>query len=366
MEDSVEDSYYEESLSSLNFLKKGKGSKVWDTEGNEYIDFDMCRGNAEIGYGNPLLVDEVINYEELERPEAEKIIKERYNVEKVRFLFSENDAITYVINIAKIYTGKKKIVKFKGNGSLPVLNSSEDLIMLEWNSIDDLERIRNREDIAAFLFEPISTTMGIIYPEKEFIYTIFEVAKEINALVIFDEIRTGGKTYSGASEVIGYEPDIKILGRQIAGNFPIGIVGGKKEILKIRGSYKLAIPISVKALEVSLKKILTRNKMYTMIRLNEELTKGYEDLAKDLNLELLLSSLGISTAIYFSKEIPRNYKEFLKVDVKKWRYYYDLMIENGIIPIIDYDEEWTISAAHKNTDVQKHIEIASNVLRKIK
>lgn len=361
MEGNVEDSYYEEFISYLNFLKKGRGSKVWDYEGNVYIDFDMCRGNAEVGYGNPLLVNEVINYDDLERPEAERLIKERYHVEKVRFLFSEIDAITYAVNIARRLTKRSKIVQFKGNGAITTSNA----ILLEWNDISTLERVKKIDDIAAFLFEPIAMNMGIIHPEKEFLSAIFEAAKDVGALVIFDETKTGGKTYSGASEVVSFEPDIKILGRQIAGNFPIGIIAGKKDIVRTTESYKLAIPISVKALEVTLKRILTKNSMYSMIRLNEKLTKGYKDIIEDLNLEATLTSLGISTSIYFSKSPPRNYPELLKVNVKKWRFYHDLMLEKGIIPAMDYDEEWTVSAAHKEGDIQRHIEVAYKVLKEV-
>ncbi|ARM75592.1 aminotransferase class III-fold pyridoxal phosphate-dependent enzyme [Acidianus manzaensis] len=365
--ESVEDPFYEESLNTTNlrFLKKGKGSKVWDAEGNKYIDFDMCYGNVEIGYGNPLLVDEVLEIQNFEKPEAEKIVKERYNVEKVKFLMSENDALLYAISLATKFSGKKIIVKFKGNSTI-FPNSSSDFqtLVLEWNNAEELGNID--EKVGAILIEPVAMSMGIIYPEDEFLSRLFEISRENNIPIIFDETKTGGKTYSGASSILKFEPDLKIFGRQIAGGFPIGIVAGKKEIMKSNETYRLAIPISVKALEIVLKRILTKNTMHTMELLNEKLTKAYKDLIEDSRIDVSLSSFGISSSIYFLNRKPRNYSEFLEVDIKKWRYYFDQMLEKGIIPMMDYDEQWTISAAHKDSDIQKHIDVAIEVIRKMK
>ncbi|AWR96952.1 aminotransferase class III-fold pyridoxal phosphate-dependent enzyme [Acidianus sulfidivorans JP7] len=367
--ESVEDPYYEETINSSlsRFLKKGKGSKVWDAEENIYIDFDMCYGNMEIGYGNPLLVDELLHIDNFEKSEAERIVKERYNLEKVKFLLSESDALDYAISLVNSFSKKNTIVKFSGNSNIFQLNKQNNtrIIVLEWNKTEDLEIIK-RMQVSGIILEPIAMGMGIVYPEKEFISRLFEISKENNIPIIFDETRTGGKTYSGSSSLLPFEPDIKILGRQIAGGFPIGVVGGKKEIMKSNSFYKLAVPISVKALEITLKKILNRSTMYRMINLNEKLTKAYLDLIEDNKENAFVSSFGISSAIYFSNKLPRNYREFLGVNVKKWRYYYDLMLEKRIIPMIDYDEQWTISAAHREIDIQRHIDSAIDVFKKIK
>ncbi len=384
------------------YLKRGKGSKVWDIDGSEYIDFNMEYGAMEVGYGNPLIVNEVIKaveegsilgFEYHKAIELAKIIKKRYNVDMVRFSSTGTEAIMRSIRIARAYTRRKKIIKFEGHyhGSREQVDvdpeksmkspSSEGIpeevvrntLMVEWNNLESFEKISRDKDIAGVIMEPIAMNMGLIPPDKDFIKGVMEISRENNIVVIFDETKTGGKLYSGASEYLKVEPDIKIIGKSIAGGIPLSVIGGKKEIMSYIGPGKVVHggtfdvnPLSVRAAIITLEKILTEDTFYKMKRLNKMLTRGYKEIIEDLGMETSVSSFGISGTLYFYNKIPKNYAEFLNVDIEKWRNYFSKMMEKGIIPMADYDEQWTISVAHDEKDIEKHLTAAEKVLKDIK
>ncbi|AWR93757.1 aspartate aminotransferase family protein [Acidianus brierleyi] len=388
------------------YLKRGKGSKVWDVDGNEYIDFNMAYGAMEVGYGNPLIVNEVVKtveegsilgFEYCKAIELAKIIKKRYNVDMVRFSSTGTEATMHSIRIARAYSRKKKIIKFEGHyhgshdqllvnvdpeKSMVKLPSSEGIpeevikntLIAEWNNLESFEKIiRENKDIGAVIMEPIAMNMGLIPPDKDFLKGVVELSRENNITVIFDEIKTGGKSFSGASDYVEVEPDIKVIGKSIAGGLPLSVIAGKREVMSILNSGRVAHggtfnanPLSVRAAIVTLEKILTENAFYKMKRLNRMLTRGYNDIIEDLSLEASISSLAISGTIYFHNKVPKNYSEFLNVDVEKWRNYFSKMMGRGIIPMADYDEQWTLSIAHDEKDIENHLTIAENTLKEIK
>jgi glutamate-1-semialdehyde 2,1-aminomutase len=246
-------------------------------------------------------------------------------------------------------------------------------LMVEWNNLESFEKISRDKDIAGVIMEPIAMNMGLIPPDKDFIKGVMEISRENNIVVIFDETKTGGKLYSGASEYLKVEPDIKIIGKSIAGGIPLSVIGGKKEIMSYIGPGKVVHggtfdvnPLSVRAAIITLEKILTEDTFYKMKRLNKMLTRGYKEIIEDLGMETSVSSFGISGTLYFYNKIPKNYAEFLNVDIEKWRNYFSKMMEKGIIPMADYDEQWTISVAHDEKDIEKHLTAAEKVLKDIK
>jgi glutamate-1-semialdehyde 2,1-aminomutase len=355
--------FYEESFPVLKvthklpILKRGRGNRVWDIEGKEYIDFDMSNGDALLGYGNPELVNAILEGDSDQKATIEKL-KRRFSLKSVKIFSSEKQAKVYAVNLARQLSGKKKIVRFGQNDLIKKCDLGEEIIA-EWNNLDYLEKIvRQNYDIAAIIFEPIATHMGLVLPENDFLKGIMELSKEYGIITIADEIKTGGKYYTGASSYLKIKPDIILFGRSLAGSIPIGIVGMNYK----EGDYVKASPISIKALGITLDE-LNEQSMYEMIRLNDILIKGYKDLIEDNKIKAAVVGWGISGTIYFRESPPRKYSEFLEINVKKWNKYFKGMLDSGIIPMSNYDSQWSISKAHTEDDINVHLEKLNSVIK---
>ena len=386
------------------YLTKGKGSRVWDVDGNEYIDFNMAFGVLEVGHANERIIREVeeairegsiLGFEYYKAGELAKLISQRYGLDMVRFSSTGTEATMHAIRFARAYTKRKKIIKFEGHyhGShdqlLVNVNPMKlgdkvpsspgipeeviaNTIVTDWNDLEKFEKVA-KEDVAAVIMEPVAMNMGLIPTDEEFLRGVFELAEERGFLVIFDETKTGGKFYSGALGYFNVKPDLVILGKAIAGGLPLSVIGGKREIMELIGPGKVAHggtfnanSLSVRAALVTLKELLTESAFYHMHRLSEMLERGYKDLAEDLGVELSVSRWGPSGSVFFSPRVPRNYKEFIGLDFRPWFTYFYTTLAKGVIPMGGFNEEWTISIAHTEEDIRLHLEAAEEGIRKAK
>jgi glutamate-1-semialdehyde 2,1-aminomutase len=188
-------------------------------------------------------------------------------------------------------------------------------------------------------------------------------------VLIFDEIKTCGKYYGGASEKFGVEPDLKVLGKAIGGGFPLSAVAGKKEVMEeiVPGVVSHAgtfnsNPLAITAGIVTLTQILTKNAFADLAKLCQRLASGYNDILKDNQLSAIVSTDGISGALAFSEKPILNWRDFQRSDIGKWSLYYLMMLNRGIIPAgTGPDEQWTISVQHSRDDVERHIETFKQV-----
>ncbi len=386
------------------YLMKGKGSRVWDVDGNEYVDYNLGFGVLEVGHANERIAEEIsraitegsiLGFEYYEAGKLAKIISHRYNLDMVRFSSTGTEATMHSIRLARAYTKRKKVVKFEGHyhGSHDQLlvnvnplkpggkvHSSLGIpeevtfntLVAQWNDLSSVERA-TREDVAAVIMEPVAMNMGLIETDREFLRGVFELSRERGFLVIFDETKTGGKYYSGALGYFGVEPDIVVIGKSIAGGLPLSVIGGKREVMEMIGPNKVAHggtfnanPLSVRASIVTLTELLTESAFYHMHRLSEMLQKGYLDIAEDLGVEISVVRWGPSGAIYFSPEAPKNYREFISLDFGKWFTYFYTSLSRGVIPMGGFNEQWTVSIKHTEEDVRMHLEAAEEGIRKAK
>jgi len=386
------------------YLVKGKGSRVWDVDGNEYIDFNMAFGVLEVGHSHPRIVEEVrravedstiLGFEYEKSVELAKIICNRYNVDMVRFSSTGTEATMHAIRIARAYTKRKKIIKFEGHyhGShdqllmnvSPIVSGKRSIsslgipqdtvkntLVADWNDYEGFERLVrvHGSDVAAVIMEPVAMNMGLIPADLDFLRGVFDLARDYGFLVIFDEVKTGGKFYSGASGYYGLKPDIIVLAKAIAGGLPLSVVGGRRDVLGVVGPGRVAHggtfnanPLSVRVAIVTLRDILTEGAFYYMNSLSEELQKGYEDIADDLDIDLVVTKWGPSGMIYFNSKVPKNYKDFIKSDFKSWFTYFYYMVAKGILPMASFNEQWTVSIAHTKEDISKHLEVARDAIK---
>jgi len=387
------------------YLVKGKGSRVWDVDGNEYIDFNMAYGALGIGHSHPKLIkllkrvlenSTILGFEYADSVKLAKIICNRYNVDMVRFSSTGTEATMHAIRIARAYTKRKKIIKFEGhyhgshdqlliNVTPPNPNGSRihasqgildeltsNTLVADWNDYEGFERLVrvHGSDVAAVIMEPVPMNMFLLTPDLDFLRGVFDLARDYGFLVIFDEVKTGGKFYSGASGYYGLKPDIIVLAKAIAGGLPLSVVGGRRDVLGVVGPGRVAHggtfnanPLSVRVAIVTLRDILTEGAFYYMNSLSEELQKGYEDIADDLDIDLVVTKWGPSGMIYFNSKVPKNYKDFIKSDFKSWFTYFYYMVAKGILPMASFNEQWTVSIAHTKEDISKHLEVARDAIK---
>jgi glutamate-1-semialdehyde 2,1-aminomutase len=395
--------------------RKGVGSRIWDADGNEYLDFNMGFGALVVGHAHPVLVEAIserlasgtmLGLEFEDSDKLARVLKERFDLDLVRFSSTGMEATTAAMRIARAHTGRNKIVKFEGcyHGShdsvlvsvkprkgktgspthpIPVPASLgtpkealKNTIVAPFNDLESTRAIveEKDDDFAGIILEPIPMNMGFIMPQKGFLEGLREICDEYNSVLIFDEVKTCGKYYGGASERFGVKPDLKVLGKAIGGGFPLSAVAGKEEVMEeiVPGVVSHAgtfnsNPLAITAGLVTLTKILTRSAFADITKLSQRLASAYSDIVKDNRLPAIISSDGISGAISFSAKPILNWRDFQRSSVGKWFLYYLMMLNRGIIPAgTGPDEQWTISVQHSNDDIATHIEAFKEVAPALK
>jgi glutamate-1-semialdehyde 2,1-aminomutase len=397
------------------YFRRARGSRLWDVDGNEYIDFNMAFGALVAGHSHPVLAralkERVANgtiygYESDEAAALAAHMCKRFRVDRVKLSMTGLDATLFSIRLARAITGRQRIMKFEGcyhgshdslmvsvkpkpdqqgdarrptpvaasRGLLPELVKSA--VVAPFNDVRAVEALarEHADDLAGIIIEPIAMNMGYVLPDLEFLRGLRSVADETGALLIFDEVKTCGKFYGGAEEAFGVRPDVKVFGKAIGGGIALAGVGGKASVMdeivpgKIAhaGTFN-ANPLSVTAGLVTLTKILTPAGMRHAQRIGDALGKGYEDIVEDRRLDVVIQYKGISGAVHFTRGPVTDWRSFQSVDVGRWWAYSTCMQNRGIIASAPgADEQWTTSVVHTNEDVRTHLEAFEEVLETVR
>jgi glutamate-1-semialdehyde 2,1-aminomutase len=257
------------------FMKDGRGSRIWDVDGNEYVDYDMAFGVLAAGHSHPILAEvlqhRVANGTCYTFPVEDGVllaeeIKKRFDCDLVRFSNSGTEATMDAIRVARGFTGREKIIKFEGGyhghhddvlvsiqpprelmgpadapNTVPATaglprSRVEETIVAPYNQGDALEAIleRHRGEIAAILIEPVQFNIGVVPPLPGYLERVRELATAHGAVLIFDEVKTGVVlAYGGATEWFGIKPDLFCLAKSIGGGVPIGAFGGRGEVMGV-------------------------------------------------------------------------------------------------------------------------------------
>ncbi len=397
------------------YFKSGKGSRLYDVDGNEYIDFNMAFGALTIGHSHPKLINgikeriesgTIIGFEYEGSLELAKLITKIYNLDMVRFSSTGGEATQVAVRIARSYTSKKKILKFEGcyHGShdsllvsvkppagkggyfkypLPVLSgpgvvqsAADEIIVAPFNDIEAVSKIveKNYNDIAAIILEPVAMNMGLVIPKEGFLETLRKLSDEYNIVLIFDEIKTGSKHYGGASSYFNVKPDLMTLGKAIAGGFPLSVVGGKKEIMSVLGPGKTphagtfnSNPLSIDASLITLKDIFLERDIRKAEEISKEIAKGYKDIIEDYKIPMNVNQWSLSGSLYFGIDSVENWRDFLKTNVSLWYEYLYGMMNKGIIPAAPGpDEQWTVSIVHTLEEANKNMEAFKEISESLK
>ena len=386
-------------------LARGAGCHLWDVDGNEYIDYNLAQGVMIMGYGHPEIVRAVSEATAggsiycLPCPEERRLaglLIDRFPIDLVRFTNTGSESVMYAVRLARAFTKRSRIVRFEGayHGShdavlasyrprmehagpieAPLPDSpSEGLIpgacdgtlIATYNDIDSVRRHfrENGGAIAAVVIEPIGLNYGVCAPVDGFIEEIRRLCDEHDALLIFDEVKTGVKVaFGGACELLGIRPDIVCLAKSIGGGLPLGAFGARREIMNLISNEEVlhsgtfnGNPVSVAAGIATLKTILTRETYAQLDAVSIRLAQGFEEVIERRGLRAHISRVGPHGTLWFGPAPIRNYRDFLRCDYDLWlRFYYAMSNRGVLFGPPGQDDQWTISVAHTEREIEATI-----------
>lgn len=385
------------------FICKGVGSKIYDEDGNQYIDYIGSWGPLILGHSYPAVADAIKRQVDLgvtfgaatrlEVEMAETIVDAVPSVEMVRMVNSGTEATMSAIRLARGYTGKDKIVKFAGcyhghadellikagSGALTfgvpdssgvTANIANDTIVANYNDANGLINIFEEygDKIAAVIFEPIAGNMGTVPPTYDFLQEIERLCHKYGALMICDEVMTGFRVhYRGAQYLYKIRPDLTTFGKIIGGGLPVGAYGGRKEIMLYvapDGPVYQAGTLSGNPLAMvaglTVLKILRNNKdIYDYLeQLATMLENGLKVIAKEANVPVCINRVGSMMCIFFADAEIKDYSTALSADAQKYTLYFKSMLKSGIYMPPSQFETFFLSTAHTRTDIEKTLEAA--------
>ncbi|MDN5301509.1 MAG: glutamate-semialdehyde -aminomutase [Thermoanaerobacteraceae bacterium] len=387
------------------FIKKGKGSRIWDEDGREYIDYVMSWGPLILGHAYPDVVSAVKKQAEsgtsfgacteLEVLMAEKIKEALPSMEVIRMVNSGTEATMSAIRLSRGYTGRNLIVKFAGcyhghsdsllisagSGALTfgapdsggvTENTARDTIVARYNDTEMVKDIFNKygEQIAAVIVEPLAGNMGTVPPKDGFLKTLRDETIKYGALLIFDEVITGFRvSYSGAQGLFGIIPDITTLGKIIGGGLPVGAYGGKEEIMRqvspdgpvYQAGTLSGNPLAMAAGLATLNVLSGNPGIYEELeRKADKLCRGLKEALGRSGILVTINRMGSMMTVFFSGSEVFDYESALKSDTTLYAAYFREMQKQGIyLPPAQF-ETFFLSIAHTDEDIERTIEAAQN------
>jgi glutamate-1-semialdehyde 2,1-aminomutase len=393
------------------FVREGKGSRLWDIDGNEYVDHNLCFGALMAGHCHPAVVKAIEKAlhigttfgmpHDMEWELAEEICA-RYPVEMVRFGSSGTEVTMHACRMARAATKRDKILKFEGAyhglhdtalvsvkpkkeeygdpnapnsipGGMGIPKGTMDNVVIA--SFNNLGSVENRfkqfpGQIAAIILEPILMNVGLCMPQPGFLEGLREIATKNGALLIFDEVKTGAKlAWGGASEFFGVKPDMICLAKSIGGGAPLAAFGASRAVMDLISQHKVfhggtynTNRISMAAGLATFREVLTRENYEHVRKLGKKLAEGYRKTVAKVGLQAYVVSAGVNGALMLYPQEIRNYRDWTAIDVDLWRHYWFAMVNRGVLAQpYWWDEQWTISVQHTEADIDKHLAVFEEV-----
>lgn len=381
------------------FIASAKGSRIFDIDGNEYIDYVGSWGPMILGHAHEKVVTALkkavecgTSYgapTELETRLAELVQKFYPSMEVLRMVNSGTEATMSALRVARGFTGRDKIIKFIGcyhghSDSLLVnagsgaatfgepsspgvtVGTARDTIALPYNDTAAVEKIFAEcgEQIAAVIVEPIAGNMGLVLPKNNFLQNLREVTRKFNALLIFDEVMCGFRNNVQADFKI--TPDLTCLGKVIGGGLPCAAYGGRAEIMRnvspdgriYQAGTLSGNPLAMTAGIATLETILSTPNFTE--NLNAKTSKLVEGLKKILGDEVQIPQAGSMFSIFFSDKPVENFADAAAADQSKFKRWFKNMLERGIYLAPSQFETLFVSSAHSDADIEKTLTAAKN------
>ncbi len=382
------------------FIKSGEGSKIYDVDGNEFIDYIGSWGPHLFGHNPSFIKEALMNAiengasfgapTELEVKMAKLITELVPSVVMVRMVNSGTEATMSAVRAARGYSGKDKIIKFEGcyhghadfflikagSGALTLgvptspgvtKNNAADTLIADFNNIDSVKKLvkANKNGIAAIIVEAIVGNMGVVKADNKFIKDLRTLCDEKKIVLIIDEVMTGFRVAKGgAQEVLGVKADLSTFGKIIGGGLPVGAFGGKKEIMEMiapagpiyQAGTLSGNPLAMAAGYAALSYIKNHPEVYDELEEKSAyLEKGIKENIKTLKKKFTLNRVGSMLTLFFTKDKVTDFNSAIKSDTKLYGKYFHEMLKRGIyLPPAQF-EAFFVSTAHSKEDLDKTI-----------
>jgi glutamate-1-semialdehyde 2,1-aminomutase len=394
--------------------ERGEGARLYDVDGNAYIDYALGMGPAILGHSPRVVIEAVAKslwagqcYGGQHRWEVElsrEICRIVPCAEKVRLSLTGSEAIQAAMRVARAYTGRWKVVKFEGHyhgwcenifvSVHPSVSEAgearqpnkvagtrgqdcqafENLCVLPWNDIQALRRLIHEigRDIAAIVMEPIMCNTSVIVPQPAYLEQVRELCNAHGILLIFDEVITGFRVgLSGAQGYLHVTPDLAVFAKALATGFPISCLAGRTPVMELFGRGEVmhggtfnSNVVSCVAALATLRELESNAVYDQLVAVGAKLMEGLRGVARLRSLPLLVQGLGPVFHTTFTEQTEiRNYRDYLNCDLPMQRRFVEALIENGIR--ITSRGTWFLSAAHTDKDIDATVEAADRALTSI-
>ncbi len=385
------------------FIARGEGSRIWDVDGNEYIDWVCSWGPLILGHAYPAVVAAVTDAAargtsfgaptEGEVQLAGEVAGRIRSVQMLRMTSSGTEATMSAIRLARAVTGREKVLKFAGayhghvDGLLAEAGSglatqgipaspgvpaaaAAATVIVPWNAPDVLPA---SDDLAAILVEPVPANMGVVPPESGFLELLRLEADKGGALLIFDEVITGFRVArGGAQERFGVLPDLTIMGKIVGGGLPAAAYGGSRELMEriapagdvYQAGTLSGNPLAVAAALATLRE-LDQGAYERLASTTETLAEGLRAAAGQAGRSVQVNSLPGLLTVFFSESPVRDYADAAACDLEAYASWCRALLERGVYPPASQFEAWFPSLAHTEADLGRTIETAAEAFEEV-
>jgi glutamate-1-semialdehyde 2,1-aminomutase len=389
------------------YLARGEGSRVWDLDGTEYVDFHNGFGTMAVGHAHPKVVEAIDRAArsgthfavttETTVALAEELCR-RFRLESVRFVNSGTEATMDAIRIARAATGKDTVVKIKGSyhghhdtvmfsvvsnadmmggrdlpddrpmskGIPPEM--AERTLVVPFNDADALQRLLQErgEELACLILEPVMMNIGIALPEPGYLERVRELCTEHGVILIFDEVKSGATiAEGGAIERFGVQPDLACFAKAIGGGLPAGAFGGRAEVMDVinRGAAQQGTfngnPLSSAAGLTALTEVLTPEAYEHFGSIGTRLAEGCRRAIEEHGIPAHTVDLGCKGCVSYHPTPLRDYRDFLASNGELFEASWAWLMNRGIFMTPGDEEQWTLSVQHSEEDVDRYVEAFS-------
>ena len=389
------------------FITRGRGSRVWDADGNEYIDYLGSWGPLILGHAHPavtMTIREVASKGTSfgapipSEVELARLIHGAFpSMELIRLVNSGTEACMSAIRVARAFTGRNKVVKFAGcyhghadgllvkagsggatfsvpdSAGVPPSYAAETLVA-RYNDLDSVQALfqAHPEEIACVIVEPVAGNMGVVPPGEGFLEGLREVTRQYEALLVFDEVITGFRVaYDGAQARYGVTPDLTCLGKVIGGGLPVGAYGGRRDVMEqvapLGPAYQAGTlsgnPLAVAAGIATLQALQRPGSYETLEERAAELEAGLLEAAYQRERQVTINRVGSLLTLFFHPGPVASWDDVAQADSMAYARFFHLMLERGVYLAPSAFEAAFVSLAHTAEDIEETVTAAREAFR---